>query len=64
MGLPLLAQLPVVQSVCENGDAGKPSAADTDTIMGQAFLSLAQSVVTVVNKRNREMPKTKIVGTH
>ena len=64
MGLPLLAQLPVVQSVCENGDAGKPSAADSDTIMGQAFLSLAQSVVTVVNKRNREMPKTKIVGTH
>ena len=64
MGLPLLAKLPVVQSVCENGDAGKPSAADSDTIMGQAFLSLAQSVVTVVNKRNREMPKTKIVGTH
>ena len=61
MNLPLLAQLPMVQSVCNNGDQGKPSAVDTDTIMGQAFLSLAQSVVTMVNRRNKELPKTKIV---
>lgn len=61
MNLPLLAQLPMVQSVCNNGDQGQPSAVDTDTIMGQAFLSLAQSVVTMVNRRNKELPKTKIV---
>ena len=61
MNLPLLAQIPVVQSVCENGDNGIPSACDADTIMGQAFLSLAQSVVTMVNRRNKELPKTKIV---
>ena len=30
--------------------------------MGQAFLSLAQSVVTMVNRRNKELPKTKIVN--
>ena len=62
MNLPLLAQLPMVQSVCNNGDLGQPSAVDTDTIMGQAFLSLAQSVVTMVNRRNKELPKTKIVN--
>ena len=62
MNLPLLAQLPMVQSVCNNGDHGQPSAVDTDTIMGQAFLSLAQSVVTMVNRRNKELPKTKIVN--
>lgn len=62
MNLPLLAQLPMVQSVCNNGDQGQPSAVDTDTIMGQAFLSLAQSVVTMVNRRNKELPKTKIVN--
>jgi ATP-binding protein involved in chromosome partitioning len=27
-----------------------------------AFLNLAQAVVTVVNRRNREQPPTKIVG--
>jgi ATP-binding protein involved in chromosome partitioning len=63
MKVPLLAQIPIVQSICESGDAGKPAALNIDTITGQAFLSLAQSVVTVVNRRNAELPKTKIVGT-
>ena len=62
MNIPLLAQIPLVQSSCENGDAGKPSALDENSITGQAFLSLAQSVVTVVNRRNKELAPTKIVG--
>lgn len=61
-GIPLLARIPLVQGICENGDAGKPSALDGDTVTGQAFLSLAQSVVTVVNRRNKELAPTKIVG--
>ena len=61
MNIPLLAQIPLVQSICENGDAGKPSALDENSITGQAFLSLAQSVVTVVNRRNKELAPTKIV---
>ena len=62
MNCPLLAQIPLVQSVCENGDKGEPSAVNIDTIMGQAFLSFAQSVVTVVNRRNKEKAPTKIVN--
>lgn len=62
MGCPLLAQLPIVQSICENGDAGKPSATQVDTMTGQAFLNLAQSVITVVNRRNKEKAPTKIVS--
>lgn len=58
MGVPLLAQLPLVQSICESGDNGEPPATTTDTATGQAFLNLAQAVVTVVNKRNREQSKT------
>jgi len=63
MQLPLLAQLPLVQSVCESGDAGEPVAARPDTMSGQAFLSLAQAVVTMVNRRNKERPKTQRVVT-
>ena len=58
---PLLAQIPIVQSICENGDKGTPAATQVDTVTGQAFLSLAQSVVTVVNRRNKEQAPTKIV---
>ena len=61
MHLPLLAQIPIVQSICDNGDAGTPVATRPDTMTGQAFLNLAQAVVTVVNRRNRELPKTEIV---
>ena len=61
MGTPLLAQIPLVQSICESGDAGEPAACKVDTMTGQAFLSLAQAVVTVVNRRNKEQAPTKIV---
>ncbi len=64
MQVPLLAQIPIVQSICESGDAGQPAALHPELPTGQAFLALAQSVVTVVNKRNRELEKTKIVETH
>ena len=63
MQVPLLAQLPLVQSICESGDEGVPAATKSDTMIGQAFLSLAQAVVTVVNRRNKELPKTRIVKT-
>ncbi len=61
MGVPLLAQIPVVQSICENGDKGTPAALDSDTMTGRAFINLAQAVVTVVNRRNKEQAPTKIV---
>ena len=61
MNVPLLAQIPVVQSICESGDSGVPAAIDVASPTGQAFISLAQSVVTVTNRRNAEMEKTKRV---
>jgi ATP-binding protein involved in chromosome partitioning len=63
-GLPLLAQIPLVQSVCENGDAGTPAALDPSTPTGNAFLQLAARVVTQTDKRNAELAKTEVVHTH
>ena len=61
LDIPLLAQIPLVQSICEDGDKGMPAACHPESITGQAFFNLAQAVVTMVNRRNREQPKTKIV---
>ena len=58
---PLLAQIPIVQSIRESGDNGQPSAAQVDSVSGQAFINLAQAVITVVNRRNKEKAPTKIV---
>lgn len=61
MNTPLLAQIPLVQSICEHGDGGEPSTVDVNTMTGQAFLNLAQAVVTVTNRRNKEQNPTKRV---
>ena len=58
---PLLAQIPIVQSIRESGDNGQPSAAQVDSVSGQEFINLAQAVITVVNRRNKEKAPTKIV---
>lgn len=63
-GLPLLAQIPIVQSVCESGDAGTPAALDPASPVGNAFLQLAARVVTQTDRRNAEHAATKIVETH
>ena len=64
MKIPLLAQIPLVQSICENGDKGTPAVLDTDTMTAQAFINLSQAVVTVTNRRNKEQGPTQIVQVH
>ena len=59
--VPLLGQIPIVQSICESGDKGTPVALDSDTVTGRAFLQLAAAVVRQVDKRNIEMEPTRIV---
>lgn len=51
MNIPMLAQIPVVQSICENGDAGTPAALNIETASGQAFINLAQAVLSVSRRR-------------
>lgn len=64
MNVPLLGQIPIVQSICEGGDNGTPVALDENTITGRAFLSLAAAVVRQVDKRNVEMALTQVVELH
>lgn len=60
--VPLLGQIPIIQSICESGDQGTPVALDADTMTGRAFLQLAAAVVRQVDKRNIEQEPTKIVS--
>ena len=64
MNVPLLGQIPIVQSICENGDKGTPVALDENTMTGRAFLSLAAAVVRQVDRRNVEKAPTQIVEMH
>ena len=62
-GIPLIGQIPLVQSICESGDAGIPVAMKADTPDGQAFLQVAAALVEQTARRNAELPETKIVST-
>jgi ATP-binding protein involved in chromosome partitioning len=61
LGLKLLGQIPIVQSIREGGDTGKPVAADTDSITGIAFAEVAKSLAHQVHIRNIERAPTKKV---
>ena len=61
LNVPLLGQIPLVQSIRECGDAGRPIAFDVNTIMSISFRDLAQKVVERVDFRNLTMEATKKV---
>lgn len=63
LGVKLLAQIPLVASVCEGGDQGQPIALK-DSIMGHEFIHLAHEVVYAVDQRNRELPPTQRVNVN
>ena len=64
LNVPLLGQIPLVQSICESGDEGEPAAVKDDTITSEAFRNLAEAVVRETERRNREQPPTHIVEMH
>ena len=57
LGVKLLAQIPVVGTICEGGDNGEPIALE-DSIAGQAFMHLAHETIDAINTRNSDLPPT------
>ena len=57
MNVPLLGQIPVVQSICEGSDNGNPVALE-DNISGSAFMELADNLIEKVNLRNKGQKPT------
>lgn len=49
-GLRLLGQIPVVQSICDAGDSGKPVALNPDSVTGAAFMQLAEQLAEAVRE--------------
>lgn len=62
LNVPLLGQIPIVQSICEGGDNGEPVALNPDTITGLAFRTLAENVVTQIAYRNEHLAPTQRVN--
>jgi len=52
LNLPLLAQIPLVQSIRECSDIGKPSVLDTDSITAKIMIEMAQNTAQQVAIKN------------
>jgi len=61
MQLPLLGQIPIVQSIREGGDQGKPISLNEQSITGKAFNDLAKNIMIEVEKRNANFAPTQRV---
>lgn len=59
--VPFLGEIPLVQSIREAGDAGKPAFLNDEPITKQAFQDLAEELARQVAVRNANVEKTKRV---
>lgn len=61
MNIPILGEIPIVQSLRESGDAGRPAALQENTILSELFKTTAQNMIESLVERNTNLPKTEAV---
>ncbi len=59
LGVAFLGELPLVQSVRESGDYGRPAALQENTPVQKAFEEITKNVVEETIKRNKTLPPTE-----
>ena len=59
--VPMLGEIPLVQSIREAGDYGRPAALQTATALEAAFEEIARNVVQEVVNRNESLPPTEAI---
>jgi len=61
LNVPFLGELPLVQSIREAGDVGRPAAMQTATPLEKAFEELTKNVVQETVNRNKNLPPTEAI---
>jgi len=59
--VPFLGEVPLVQSIREAGDAGRPAALQTATPIEEAFEAITKNVVEETVRRNENLPATEAI---
>ena len=61
LDVPFLGELPIVQSIREAGDIGRPAALQEGTVVEEIITDITRNIVTEVIKRNDNLPATEII---
>ena len=56
-----LGEIPLVQSIRESGDVGRPVALQDDTVLEKSFNDITKEIVSELLKRNADLPPTEVV---
>lgn len=56
-----LGEIPLVQSIREAGDVGRPVALQENTPLEEAFTEITKKMLTELVKRNKDLPPTEVV---
>lgn len=59
--VPFLGQIPISESICESGDAGKPIVLDNDSPVSKALKEITDSIIKWVEIRNVQIKPTEKV---
>lgn len=61
LDLPVLGQIPLVQSICESGDAGRPAVLQENTTTGKAFEMLTDNFVNTLTSMQDKKQTVSLV---
>lgn len=61
LDVPFLGELPLVQSIREAGDVGRPAAMQEKTAVAEVFAEVTRTVVAEVVARNEHLPPTEAI---
>lgn len=59
--VPFLGEVPIVQSIREAGDYGRPAALQTDSVIAKVFEEITRNVVQETISRNETLPETEAI---
>ena len=64
LGVPLLGEIPLVQSICEAGDAGRPAVMQETTPQAIAFMEMASKVAQQLSIQNAKTPVAQVANVN
>lgn len=61
LNIPILGEIPLVQSIREAGDAGRPAALQDGSLVQKAYLDITRNMVKSLVERNKNLPPSQAV---
>ena len=61
LNVAFLGEIPLVQSIREAGDSGRPAALQEETPLARAFEKITKKVIEELNSRNEILPPTEVI---